>query len=160
MAGLGGRPGQFGGGQRPAGQPYPHVNPTGYGPTSAQHRPDVASPMPNASQHGYVPPSPDYASHHPGYGAPPGWQPPYAAQWAGNPAHAQPRSDKSFVAVLLLCLFLGGFGVHRFYVGKVGTGILTILTFFGFFGIWPTIDLIFIAIGQFKDSNGLPIKAD
>jgi hypothetical protein len=68
-------------------------------------------------------------------------------------------SDKSFATVLLLCFLLGFFGIHRFYVGKVGTGILTILTFGGFFGIWPFIDLIVIATGGFKDSDGRKIKA-
>jgi TM2 domain-containing membrane protein YozV len=34
------------------------------------------------------------------------------------------KSEKNFVAALLLCLLLGGLGVHRFYVGKIGTGIL------------------------------------
>jgi hypothetical protein len=67
-------------------------------------------------------------------------------------------SPKSFVAALILCFLLGTLGVHRFYVGKIGTGILTILTFGGFFGIWPLIDLILIATGNFKDSDGLKIK--
>ena len=44
-------------------------------------------------------------------------------------------SEKKKLWVLLLAFFLGCFGVHRFYVGKVGTGILTLVTFFGFFGI-------------------------
>ena len=68
-------------------------------------------------------------------------------------------SEKSFAAVLILCFLLGGFGIHRFYVGKIGTGILTILTIGGFFGIWPFIDLIVIATGNFKDSDGRKIKA-
>ncbi len=68
------------------------------------------------------------------------------------------NSEKSFVAVLILCLLLGGLGVHRFYVGKVGTGILMLLTLGGL-GIWALIDLIVIAVGSFKDSNGLPIKS-
>ncbi len=68
------------------------------------------------------------------------------------------NSGKSFVAVLILCLLLGGLGVHRFYVGKVGTGILMLLTLGGL-GIWALIDLIVIATQSFKDSNGLPIKS-
>ena len=67
------------------------------------------------------------------------------------------KSPKGFVPALILCILLGGFGVHRFYVGKVGTGIVMILTLGGF-GIWTLIDLIMIAVGNFKDSNGLPIK--
>ena len=67
------------------------------------------------------------------------------------------KSPKGFVPALILCILLGGFGVHRFYVGKVGTGIVMILTLGGL-GIWSLIDLIMIAVGNFKDSNGLPIK--
>lgn len=67
------------------------------------------------------------------------------------------KSEKGFVATLLLCLFLGGLGVHRFYVGKIGTGILMLLTLGGL-GIWALIDIIMIAVGSFKDKNGLPIK--
>ena len=67
------------------------------------------------------------------------------------------NSEKSFVAILLLCALLGVFGVHRFYVGKVGTGIIQLLTFGGL-GIWSLVDLIMIATQKFKDSNGLPIK--
>tara|TARA_Y100000588_G_scaffold145440_1_gene159292 strand:- start:170 stop:391 length:222 start_codon:yes stop_codon:yes gene_type:complete len=67
-------------------------------------------------------------------------------------------SEKSFVATLILCLLLGGFGVHRFYVGKVGTGIPMLLTLGGL-GIWQLIDLIVIAIQKFKDADGALIKA-
>ncbi|XOF34269.1 MAG: TM2 domain-containing protein [Candidatus Electrothrix sp. YB6] len=38
------------------------------------------------------------------------------------------KSEKGFVPTALLCFFLGAFGVHRFYVGKIGTGILMLLT--------------------------------
>ena len=68
------------------------------------------------------------------------------------------NSEKSFVATLLLCALLGVFGVHRFYVGKVGTGIIQLLTLGGL-GIWALVDLIMIATQTFKDSDGLPIKA-
>ncbi len=67
-------------------------------------------------------------------------------------------SEKSFVAVLLLLLLLGGLGAHRFYVGKPGTAILFIVTLGGL-GFWGLYDLIMIATGKFKDSSGLPIKA-
>ena len=63
------------------------------------------------------------------------------------------QSDKNWLATLLLCLFLGGIGVHRFYVGKVGTGILYIFTF-GLFGIGVLIDFIMILCGSYTDKQG------
>jgi TM2 domain-containing membrane protein YozV len=67
-----------------------------------------------------------------------------------NPTGGQ----KSWLVALLLCFFLGFLGIHRFYVGKVGTAILQIITFGGFFGIWVLIDFIMIAIGKFTDKQG------
>jgi len=66
-------------------------------------------------------------------------------------------SEKGFVPTALLCFFLGVFGVHRFYVGKVGTGIIQLLTLGGL-GIWALIDLIMIICGTFSDKNGAKIK--
>ncbi len=63
-------------------------------------------------------------------------------------------SPKSRLAAALLCGFLGWLGVHRFYVGKVGTGILMIVLCGGVFGLWTLIDLILILCGAFRDSNG------
>jgi TM2 domain-containing membrane protein YozV len=65
--------------------------------------------------------------------------------------------QKSWIVALLLCFFLGVLGVHRFYVGKVGTGILQIVTLGGFFGIWVLVDFIMIAIGKFSDKQGQPL---
>lgn len=59
----------------------------------------------------------------------------------------------------LLCLFLGNLGIHRFYAGKIGTGILMILTFGGL-GIWALVDLIMIITGSFKDKEGRKIKEE
>ena len=53
---------------------------------------------------------------------------------------------------------MGVFGAHRFYVGKIGTGILMLLTLGGL-GIWSLIDFIIIAVGSFKDKQGNMIKA-
>ena len=68
------------------------------------------------------------------------------------------KSEKAFVTTVLLCFFLGALGVHRFYVGKVGTGILQLLTFGGL-GIWALIDFVMIVCGSFKDGQGLAIKS-
>jgi TM2 domain-containing membrane protein YozV len=68
------------------------------------------------------------------------------------------KSEKGFVPTLLLAIFLGGIGAHRFFVGKIGTGILQLLTLGGL-GIWALIDIIKIAVGSFTDKEGLPVKA-
>ena len=71
---------------------------------------------------------------------------------------AEATSEKGFVPTLLLCFFLGFMGVHRFYVGKIGTGVLQLVTFGGL-GIWALVDFVMIAVGNFKDSEGNPIKS-
>ena len=63
------------------------------------------------------------------------------------------KSEKDWLVTLLLCLFVGGIGVHRFYAGKIGTGILQIITLGGC-GIWTLIDLIMILTGNFTDKDG------
>jgi TM2 domain-containing membrane protein YozV len=62
-------------------------------------------------------------------------------------------SPKSRLVAVLLCFLLGVFGAHRFYVGKIGTGILMLVTFGGF-GIWALIDLILVIVGSFRDKEG------
>jgi TM2 domain-containing membrane protein YozV len=70
-----------------------------------------------------------------------------------NAAPAAGVSSKSKMTALLLCIFLGTLGVHRFYVGKTGTGIVWLLTL-GVFGIGVLIDIIMLATGKFKDKQG------
>lgn len=63
------------------------------------------------------------------------------------------KSEKNWLTSLLLCIFLGSLGVHRFYAGKIGTGILMLITCGGC-GIWTLVDLIMIIIGKFTDKDG------
>jgi TM2 domain-containing membrane protein YozV len=66
-------------------------------------------------------------------------------------------SPKGRLAAALLCFFFGVIGVHRFYTGKIGTGIIQIFTLGGL-GVWTLIDLIMILAGSFKDKEGRLVK--
>lgn len=66
-------------------------------------------------------------------------------------------SPKSRWIALLLCFFFGGLGVHRFYVGKIGTGILYLCTL-GLFGVGWIIDLFAILFGSFRDKYGFWLR--
>ena len=82
---------------------------------------------------------------------------PQGMQAQGMPAQGMPMaSDKDWVTTLLLALLLGTFGVDHFYAGKIGTGILKLITLGGC-GIWALIDVIMIATGSYKDGNGLVV---
>lgn len=66
-------------------------------------------------------------------------------------------SDKSKKTACLLCLFGGFLGLHRFYVGRVMTGLLWMVTL-GFCGIGWAVDLITILLGGFRDNAGAPLR--
>ena len=66
---------------------------------------------------------------------------------------ANGTSDKSNVVALLLCFFIGFLGAHRFYVGKIGTGIVQLLTLGGL-GIWALVDFFIIVFQKFEDKEG------
>ena len=70
---------------------------------------------------------------------------------------AHNESDKDKWIAFFLCFFLGGLGAHRFYVGKIGTGILYLFTG-GLFGIGTLIDFIMILCGTFTDEDGRPLE--
>jgi len=85
-------------------------------------------------------------------------------------------SPKSRLATTLLAFFFGGFGAHRFYIGKIGTAIVMLLLgivgavttglfwlFLGWFcvvalGIWVLVDFFVAVTGNMKDSEGKLIK--
>lgn len=56
----------------------------------------------------------------------------------------------------VLCVLFGVFGVHRFYTGKIGTGLLYLCTG-GFFGIGYVMDIFSILFGWYRDGLGLPL---
>ena len=66
-------------------------------------------------------------------------------------------SPKSRLATTLLAFFLGEFGAHRFYLGKIGTAIAMLLTLGGL-GIWALVDFIMAVAGVMKDKEGKLIK--
>jgi hypothetical protein len=80
--------------------------------------------------------------------------PPVAPQ--AGPTAVTPDAPKDWLVALLLSIFLGTFGVDRFYLGHVGLGIAKLLTLAGC-GIWWLIDVILIAVGNVTDSKGRPL---
>jgi hypothetical protein len=81
------------------------------------------------------------------------------SRWKGNSMSVPPVSapPKEWLTALLLCLLLGVFGAHRFYTGRIGSGIAQLLTLGGC-GIWALIDLIMIITGSFTDASGQPLR--
>ena len=67
-----------------------------------------------------------------------------------------PRKSKLVAIILCIIGFFGVAGLHRMYVGKMGSGILYLLTF-GFFGLGTLIDLISLLLGNFRDGYGQPV---
>jgi TM2 domain-containing membrane protein YozV len=104
----------------------------------------------------------------PQYGQPPegqpqwGQQPPYYVppqqqpQWGMQQPYQQMGMQKDWLTTLLLCIFVGVLGVHRFYTGHIAIGVIQLLTVGGC-GIWWIVDLIMIVTGSYTDSNGLPL---
>ncbi len=116
---------------------------------------------------------------------PPQYQPPPPPPYPNTPYPQQPYppyppqygmaygvSDKSKIVVALLAFFLGTLGVHRFYTGKIGTGIaMAVLTIIGWItmyfvvgyflvagvGIWALVDFVMALMGKFTDKYGRPI---
>ncbi|AJQ45340.1 hypothetical protein JM47_01875 [Ureaplasma diversum] len=71
--------------------------------------------------------------------------------------NAEPVSRKSNLAALLWVIFFGAIGAHRFYVGKIWTGILWLLTG-GLFGFGALVDFFMIVFARFRDKTGARLK--
>lgn len=82
-------------------------------------------------------------------------QPTYVAAGYGVPMYGV--SPKSRTVASILGFFLGGIGVHRFYLGNIGMGVAMLLVGWLTFGIWPLIDWIIVLAGQAHDDQGLPV---
>jgi hypothetical protein len=138
-------------GQPPYGQQPGHGQPQ-YGAPQYGQQPTYGSPPEYGQQpYGQPPAQPPYGQpqygQQPQYPAQPYGQQPYGVQYG----YEQP--GKSFVVTWLLSYFLGWLGVDRFYLGKIGTGVIKLLTLGGC-GIWWLIDLILVLAGAARDSDG------
>ena len=69
----------------------------------------------------------------------------------------RPFAKQSHLTTLLLAMFLGNLGVHRFYTGHTALGIVQLLTLGGC-GVWTVIDFIRICFNDFKNSEGLRLR--
>lgn len=70
-----------------------------------------------------------------------------------NSNQSHPEGDRSFIVTLILWFFLGVLGIHRFYLGHIGMGVLYLLTG-GLCGIGWVIDIVLLLTGRLKPMNG------
>lgn len=124
----------------------------GYPPPPNNYPPPPGGPPPG----GYGAPPPG------AFGAPP---PPAMAQanapYGIDPVTGMPYSDKQKMTAGLLQLFLGSFGVGRFYLGYTGLGIAQIAVTWltcGIGAVWPLIDGVMILTGKVPDAQGRPLR--
>jgi hypothetical protein len=132
-------------GNAPNSQFYPGSGPStqsyaGFGPVSQSY-----------AGVGYPTPPPYPSLYDPNYNP---YANPDGGLYPGGYAYQSPLSKTT---CLLLCGYLGWLGVHRFYAGKIGTGVLMLLTSGGL-GLWTIIDFILICVNQFRDDKGQPVS--
>jgi hypothetical protein len=75
-----------------------------------------------------------------------------------DPLTGMPFSDKSKMIAGLLQIFLGSFGVGRFYTGHIGLGVAQLLLGWLTCGIWPLVDGIMMLMGKVTDAQGRPLR--
>jgi len=131
--------------------PYPP--PYGTDPSFPPPVGDYGSTPPPPPYGGYPPP-PQYGAQYGGY------PPPYPGQFGVDP-WGRPLSDKSKMVAGLLQIFLGTFGIGRFYLGYNGIAVaqlaVSLLTC-GIGAIWPFVDGILILLGKVDDPSGRPLR--
>ncbi len=118
---------------------------------------DFGAPAPmggaNPNYGGYAPPGqPSFNQGMQGYPGGPMMQ----AGMPGMMGMEQGGPPKQFLITLLLCIFAGGWGAHRFYSGHIVYGVIQFLTCGGL-GIWWLIDLFLIVTGKYTDAQGRPL---
>ena len=130
--------------------------------------PAGAQPPPSTP---YGAPPPPYGAPPPPYGAPPPYggpppgvyggpsaYPPDPAAPYGRDAYGRPLSNKSKLVAGLLQIFLGSFGVGRFYTGHIGMALAQLFTCGGL-GIWALVDGIMLLVrDDWTDANGLFLR--
>jgi TM2 domain-containing membrane protein YozV len=133
-------------------------------PYAQTQKPLAQAPDPyGQNQIPFGPAQPGLGQPRQGYGQPmQGFPPTQPAHWQQGAVPPQGQrgfqpsgevSPKQRNVVILLCFFLGNLGVHRFYLGKIITGILMIITVGGAF-IWTLVDFLISAFGNYNDSKG------
>lgn len=134
-------------------------------PYAQQPQPGYGQPQYGAPQPQYGQPADPYAQQ-PGYGPAPygmpqGYNPADPEAPYGRDMYGVPFSDKQKLMAGLLQIFLGGFGVGRFYLGYTGIGIAQIAVTWltcGLGAIWPLIDGIMMLTGKVPDEQGRPLR--
>jgi TM2 domain-containing membrane protein YozV len=79
------------------------------------------------------------------------------SDWVNSLRDRRTASDKNWNTALILSVILGFFGADRFYVGRIGLGILKLITFGGYF-VWWIVDIVLLLQGRMKDDLGREVR--